>query len=91
MSTNVFHYGQNNGEEGGVYVISSGDGGSKIMLSVVTAGSAAVNGKMVVASEGGRRLKSAYVTDAEVGLTGYVMFRRDRIGRRGRGVILYVR
>ena len=23
------------------------------------------------------------ITDAELGLTGYVMFRRDRIGRRG--------
>ena len=31
------------------------------------------------------------VTDAELGLTGYVMFRRDRIGRRGGGVILYVK
>ena len=30
------------------------------------------------------------ITDAELGLTGYVMFRRDRIGRRG-GVILYVK
>ena len=30
-------------------------------------------------------------TDAELGLTGYIMFRRDRIGRRGRGVILYVK
>ena len=30
------------------------------------------------------------ITDAELGLTGYVMFRRDRIGRRGEGVILYV-
>ena len=30
------------------------------------------------------------ITDAELGLTGYVMFRRDRIGRRGGGVILYV-
>ena len=28
---------------------------------------------------------------AELGLTGYVMFRRDRIGRRGGGVILYVK
>ena len=27
------------------------------------------------------------ITDAELGLTGYVMFRRDRIGRRGGGVI----
>ena len=30
-------------------------------------------------------------TDAKSGLTGYVMFRRDRIGRRGGGVILYVK
>ena len=31
------------------------------------------------------------ISDAELGLTGYVMFRRDRIGRRGRGVILYIK
>ena len=31
------------------------------------------------------------ITDAELGLTGYVMFRRDQIGRRGGGVILYVK
>ena len=31
------------------------------------------------------------ITDAELGLTGYVMFRRDRVGRRGGGVILYVK
>ena len=31
------------------------------------------------------------ITYAELGLTGYVMFRRDRIGRRGWGVILYVK
>ena len=31
------------------------------------------------------------ITDAELGLTGYVMFRRDRIGKRGGGVILYVK
>ena len=30
------------------------------------------------------------ITNAELGLTGYVMFRRDRIGRRGGGVIIYV-
>ena len=30
------------------------------------------------------------ITDAELRLAGYVMFRRDRIGRRG-GVILYVK
>ena len=28
------------------------------------------------------------ITNAELGLTGYVTFRRDRIGRRGGGVIL---
>ena len=31
------------------------------------------------------------IADAEFRLTGYVMFRRDRIGRRGGGVILYVK
>ena len=31
------------------------------------------------------------ITDAELGLTGYVIFRRDRIGKRGGGVILYVK
>ena len=31
------------------------------------------------------------ITDAELGLTGYVMFRKDRIGRRGGGVIVYVK
>ena len=31
------------------------------------------------------------ITDAELELTGYVMFKRDRIGRRGGGVILYVK
>ena len=31
------------------------------------------------------------ITDAKLGLTGYIMFRRDRIGRRGGGVILYVK
>ena len=31
------------------------------------------------------------ITDAELGLTGYIMFRRDQIGRRGGGVILYVK
>ena len=30
------------------------------------------------------------ITDAELGLTEYVMFRRDQIGRRGGGVILYI-
>ena len=31
------------------------------------------------------------ITDAELGLTGYIMLRRDRKGRRGGGVILYVK
>ena len=31
------------------------------------------------------------ITDAELGLSGYVMFRRDRIGRRGGRLILYVK
>ena len=31
------------------------------------------------------------ISDAKLGLTGYVMFRKDRIGRRGGGVILYVK
>ena len=31
------------------------------------------------------------VNKAELGLTGYVMFRRDRIGRRSGGVILYAK
>ena len=30
------------------------------------------------------------ISDAELGLTGYVMFRRAQIGRRGGGVILYI-
>ena len=34
---------------------------------------------------------STDIKDAELGLAGYVMFRRDRIGRRGGGVILYVK
>ena len=29
------------------------------------------------------------ITDAEFGLEGYVMFRKDRMGRRGGGVLLY--
>ena len=28
---------------------------------------------------------------AELGLTGHVMFRKDRMGRRGGGVLLYIR
>ena len=31
------------------------------------------------------------ITDAELGLAGYVMFRKDRIGRRGGGVVLYIK
>ena len=31
------------------------------------------------------------ITYVELGLTGYVMYRRDRIGRREGGVILYVK
>ena len=31
------------------------------------------------------------ISEAELGLTGYIMFRRDRIGRRGGEVILYVK
>ena len=30
-----------------------------------------------------------YMTDAELGLAGYVMFRKDRMGRRGGGVLIY--
>ena len=31
------------------------------------------------------------ITDAELGLEGYAMFRKDRMGRRGGGVLLYVK
>ena len=31
------------------------------------------------------------ITDAELGLEGYVMFRKDRKGRRGGGVLLYIK
>ena len=31
------------------------------------------------------------ITNAELGLEGYVMFRKDRIGRRGGGVLLYIK
>ena len=31
------------------------------------------------------------ISDAELGMTGYVMFRKDRLGRRGGGVILYIK
>ena len=30
-------------------------------------------------------------TDAELGLEGYVMFRKDRMERKGGGVLLYVK
>ena len=31
------------------------------------------------------------ITDAELGLEGYVMFRKDRMGRKGGGVLLYIK
>ena len=31
------------------------------------------------------------ISDAELGMTGYVMFTKDRLGRRGDGVILYIK
>ena len=31
------------------------------------------------------------ISDAELGMTGYVMFRKDRLGRGGGGVILYIK
>ena len=31
------------------------------------------------------------ITDAELGLEGYVMYRKDRMGRRGGGVLLNVK
>ena len=31
------------------------------------------------------------ISDAKLGMTGYVMFRKDRLGRRGGGVILYIK
>ena len=31
------------------------------------------------------------ITNAELGLEGYVMFRKDRIGRRGGEVLLYIK
>ena len=39
----------------------------------------------------GPGMRVPLVSYAELGLTGYVMFRKDRIGRRGGGVILYVK
>ena len=32
-----------------------------------------------------------HITDAELGLEGYVMFRKDRIGKKGRGELLYIK
>ena len=32
-----------------------------------------------------------YITDAELGLEGYVMFRKDRMGGKGGGVLLYIK
>ena len=31
------------------------------------------------------------ISDAELGITGYIMFKKDRIGRRGGGVIVYIK
>ena len=31
------------------------------------------------------------ITDAELGLEGYVMYRKDRMGRRGGGVLIYIK
>ena len=31
------------------------------------------------------------ITDAELGLEGYVMFRKDRMGKRGGGLLLYIK
>ena len=31
------------------------------------------------------------ITDAELGLEGYVMFMKDRMGKRGGGVLLYIK
>ena len=31
------------------------------------------------------------ISDAELGMTGYVVFRKDRLGRRGGGGILYIK
>ena len=30
------------------------------------------------------------ITEAELGMTGYAKFKKDRLGRRGGGVILYI-
>ena len=37
------------------------------------------------------RVIQSQLTNAELGLEGYVMFRKDRIGRRGGGVLLYIK
>ena len=31
------------------------------------------------------------ISDAELEMTGYVMFRKDRIGRRGDGISIYIK
>ena len=31
------------------------------------------------------------ISEAELGMRGYVMFRKDRLGRRGGGVIFYIK
>ena len=31
------------------------------------------------------------ISDAELGMTEYAMFRKDKLGRRGGGVILYIK
>ena len=31
------------------------------------------------------------ITDAKLGLEGYAMFRKDRMGRRGGGVLIYIK
>ena len=31
------------------------------------------------------------ISDAELGLTGYIMFRKDRTRRKGEGIILYIK
>ena len=31
------------------------------------------------------------ITDEELGLIGYVMFRKDRMGKRGGGVLLFIK
>ena len=36
-------------------------------------------------------LANKHISDAELGLTGYVVFRRDRIGRTGRGSFYLLR